>query len=108
MGEVVAVPELPDDPAPPQLVYCFHHQVGVQVAGLGEQVEGEVRAHRCREAGHLPGGRGPLTEAFAQHRGKITDRERRAVRVGGAARRLDDVQREAPRRRLQQVRAGLR
>jgi hypothetical protein len=108
MGEVVAIPDLPDNPAPPQLVDDFHDQVSVQIACLGEQVEGEVRAYRCRETGHLPGGRSPLVQTFAQHRGEITDRERRPVRIGDAARRLDDVQREAARRRMQQVRAGLR
>ena len=91
MGEVVAIPELSDDPAPPQLVDGFHDQVSVQIACLGEQVEGEVRAYRCRETGHLPGGRSPLVQTFAQHRGEITYRERRPLRIGDAARRLDDV-----------------
>ncbi len=47
MGEVVAIPEFPHDPAPPQLVNCLHNQVGVQVRCLSEQIEGEIRAGRA-------------------------------------------------------------
>ncbi len=55
VGEVVAVAELPHDPAPPELVHCLHDGISVKVARLGEQVEGEVRADRSRQARHLPG-----------------------------------------------------
>ena len=76
--------------------------------GLGEQVEGEIRARRRCEVGHLAGYRGSLVETLAQYRREITGRKRRADRIGGAAYCLDDVQREAARRRVQQASAGLR
>ena len=103
VGEVVAVPELVHDPAPPQLVDRLHDGVGLQVTGLGEQVKGEVRADRGREPGHFPGRPGCLFEAFAQHGGQIAARQRRAARLVGATHCLDDVEREAARCRVQQV-----
>ncbi len=106
MGEVVAVPELLHDPAPPQFVDGLDDDVGLQVARLGEQAKGEVRSHRRRETGYLPGRRGRLLETLAQHGLKVADRQRRAAGIGGAAYGLDDVQREASRGRVQQVRVG--
>ena len=103
VGEVVAVAELAHDPAAPQLVDRRHDDAGVEVTRLGEQVEGEVRPHRRRQASHLPGGRGRLVEAVAQHGREIAGRQRRAAGIDTAAYRLDDVQREASRRRLEQV-----
>jgi hypothetical protein len=108
MREVVAVPELPHDPAPPQLVQGGHHRVGVQVACLSEQVKGEVRAGRRGQAGQLAGGRGSLVKTLAQHPREITGRKGRPAGVGGAAGGLDDVQREAARGRVQQAGIGLR
>ena len=74
VGEVVAVAELAHDPAPPQLVDRSHHGAGVEVARLREQFEGEVRAHRRREAGHLPGRRARLLQPVAQHGRQIPGR----------------------------------
>ncbi len=107
VGEVVAVMELVHDPAAPQLVDCPHHDVGLKIARLGQQVEGEVRAHRRGEARHLPGRRGRLLETVAQHGRKITDREGSAAGIDAAAHGLDDVQRKPPRRRLEQLGVGL-
>ena len=104
VGEVVAVPELVHDPAAPQLIYRFNDHVSIQVARLGEQVEGEVRADRRREAGHLPGRHGGVLETVVQDRGEITGGQRGSVPVDQAAYGLDDVQREPARRRLKQVR----
>lgn len=42
-----------------------------------------------------------------QHRRKISGRQRCAAEIDTAADSLDDVQREAARRRLEQVRVGL-
>jgi hypothetical protein len=106
VGEVVAIAELPHDPSPPQLVDRPHDHVGLQVACLGKQVEAEVRPHRRRQAGHLLGCRSRLMEALAQHGRDIAGRRRRAAEGGDVAYRFDDVQREAPGCRLQQVRVG--
>ena len=106
VGEVVAVTELVQDPAPPQLVDRPHYDAGVQVAGLSEQIQGEVRPHRGREASHLPGSQGCLRETVVQHRGEISGRSRRAAEIDAAADCLDDVQGKAPRRRLEQARIG--
>ena len=103
VGEVVAVTELAHDPAAPQLVDCRHHDAGVEITRLSEQVKSEVRPHRRRQAGHLTGGRARLLEAVAQHCREIAGRPWSAARIGTAAYRLDDVEREASRRRLEQV-----
>jgi hypothetical protein len=107
VGEVVAISELVDDPAPPQLVDRAHHDVGVEVACLGEQVEGEVRPHRRREVGHLAGCRGHLVDAVAEHGHEITG-WLGAAEIDSAAYCFHDVQREPTRRRLKQVRVGLK
>ena len=103
VGEVVAVTELSHDPAAPQLVHRRYHGAGVEVTRLSEQVESEVRPRRGRQAGHLTGGRARLFEAVAQHGRQITGRPGHAARIGATAHCLDDVQREASRRRLEQV-----
>ena len=103
MGEVVAVTELAHDPAAPQLVDRPDHQASVEVTRLSEQIKGEVRPGRRRKPRHLPGGRGRLVEAVAQHRREIVGRQRSTARIDTAPYCLDDVQREASRRRLEQV-----
>ena len=102
MREVVAFAALVDDPQAPQLVDRVHHAVGVEVAGLHQQVEGEVAPDRGGQAGQLTGGRAGLVQAAAQDGLEVTGRQR-AVLAAGGAHRLDDVQREAARGRLQQV-----
>jgi hypothetical protein len=104
VGEVVAIPEFAHDPAPPQFVDRPHHDVGVQVAGLSEQVKAEVPAHRGGQASHLAGGRGGLLEPVVQHCAEIARRTGCVPAVRGAARRLNHVQREASRGRLEQQR----
>ena len=107
VGEVVAVAELVHDPAPPQLVDRPYHGVGVEVARLSEQVEGEVRPHRRRQAGHLPGGRGRLLQTVAQHRGEITGRPGVLPRSTLPRTASMTYKREAARRGLEQARVGL-
>ena len=103
VGKVVAVTELPHDPAAPQLVDRPHYGAEVEVTGLGEQVKGEVRPDRGGQAGHLPGGWRRLVEAVAQHGREIVGWPRRGAGIDTAAYGLDDVKREASRRRLEQV-----
>ncbi len=57
---------------PPQLVDRSDHGVGVQVAGLGEEVEGEVAADRGREPGGLTCMWRHLLETPLQHGGEMT------------------------------------
>ncbi len=85
VGEVVAVTELAHDPAAPQLVDCRHHDAGVEVTRLSEQVKSEVRPHRRGQAGHLAGGRARLLETIAQHCREIAGRPCRAAWIGNAA-----------------------
>ena len=103
VGKVVTVTELAHNPAAPQLVDRRHHGADVEVTRLGEQVKGEVRPYRRSQAGHLPGGRGRLVETVAQHGREIVGRPRRSAGIDTAAYGLDDVEREASRRRLEQV-----
>jgi hypothetical protein len=58
---------LADDAAPPQLVYCPDHRVAVKVAGLGEQVEGEVAADNRGQLSDLARGRARLPYPVGQH-----------------------------------------
>ncbi len=92
--EVVAVPELPHDPAPPELVDRSDNGVGIQVARLGEQIQREVGPHRRCEADHLAGSSAHLPEAVAQNRRQIANRHAR-TEIVAASHGLDDVQREA-------------
>ena len=111
MGEVVAVAELAHDPAPPQLVDRRHDGVGVQVARLGEQVEGEVRARPPPPARPPPGRpRSPAPAGCAappRQSPAGSGRCRDARLADAAAHRLDDVQREAAGRGLEQAGVGL-
>ncbi len=105
--EIVTLTELAHDPAPPEFVDCSHHYVGLQVAGLGEQIKGEVRAHSGRKFCPLPGSGGRLAKPAAQHSREIAPRLGHPARIDGAAHRLDDVQREPSGRRLEQVHVGV-
>jgi hypothetical protein len=106
VGEGVAVPELTQDPAAPQFVDRPHHDVGVQIAGLGHQVQGEVPSHGGGQADYLAGGHGRLVKAAAQYRGEITRRPRGTTAVGRGPHGLDDIKREAPGRPLEQGHFG--
>jgi hypothetical protein len=58
---------LADDAAPPQLVHRPDHRVAVEVAGLGEQVEGEVAADHRGQLSDLARGRARLPYPVGQH-----------------------------------------
>jgi len=107
VGEVVAVPELAHDPAPPQLVDGPHHDVSVQVAGLGEQVEGAVPADRSGQAGHLAAATVACSSRLRSTAVRSPGGRGAWPRSAVAARGLDHVEREASRRRLEQQRVGL-
>src|SRR5258705_12727050 len=75
VGEVVAVPELLHDPAPPELVNRSYDHVGVEITCLGEQVKREVSADSCRETSDLERSRAELAEAVMQDRGQVPARQ---------------------------------
>src|SRR5258708_25787459 len=106
-GEVVPVTKPVHDPAPPQLVDCLYDNIGVEVARLSEQIEGEIRPYRSRQTGHVPGGRGRLFETFAQDSPYVTGWQEGAAEIDGAAHCLNDIQREASRCRGQQPRVAV-
>ena len=54
MREVVAIPDLPNDPPPPQLVDSDNDSLDVEVAGLGQQRNTEVAPKSRCKTGHLP------------------------------------------------------
>ncbi len=52
----------------PQFVHGRNQSLLVQTTRRGEQLQGEVPAHRCGQPGQFPGGRGQPLEPVAQHR----------------------------------------
>ena len=104
VGEVVAVADLAQDPAAPQLVDRADHGVGVEVGGLGEQVEGEVAADRGGEPGDVAGLRGSPARAGWRSTDASWPLARCDARAGAPG--LDDVEREPAGRRVQQHRLG--
>jgi hypothetical protein len=99
---------LAQDPPPPQLVHRPDERVRSELGGLDEQVEAEVAAERGGQAGDLLRRGGRLLEPVGQHVPQV----RRVVPLRGGpggvgpagqgAGGLDDEQRVAPGRRLQQ------
>ena len=111
VGEVVAPVDLPEHVAAPQLVDSAYDGDLVLVARLDQQVEREVPTDGCREGGAALRLGAELGQPAPQHRPE-TRLVHRPRRRGLAAPkrtpcRLDDVQRVAARRCLQQ-RSGRR